>query len=88
MAASAALQPIFEPQEIGLADLLEVITRAAPNMDTELVEKAYHFAAAAHAGKSRKSGEPYICHPVEVAMILAGMQLVRDAGGRAAARCR
>jgi guanosine-3',5'-bis(diphosphate) 3'-pyrophosphohydrolase len=75
MAASAALQPIFEPQEIGLADLLEVITRAAPNMDTELVEKAYHFAAAAHAGKSRKSGEPFICHPVEVAMILAGMQL-------------
>lgn len=39
--------------------------------DLKRVEQAYRFAAKKHDGVRRKSGEPYICHPVEVARILA-----------------
>lgn len=45
--------------------------------------RAYHFGAAAHSGQFRKSGEAYICHPLSVAIILAGMHM--DANGIMAA---
>ncbi|MDQ3549327.1 MAG: bifunctional (p)ppGpp synthetase/guanosine-3',5'-bis(diphosphate) 3'-pyrophosphohydrolase [Chloroflexota bacterium] len=47
-------------------------------MDTSLIERAYRFADDAHHDELRKSGEPYIIHPVRVAIILAGMQLDPD----------
>ena len=40
-----------------------------------LIERAYEYAATAHAGQRRKSGEPYIFHPIATARILAEMQL-------------
>jgi len=43
--------------------------------DIELVEKAYKFAKKTHEGQFRVSGEPYIIHPVEVAKILAGLEV-------------
>jgi guanosine-3',5'-bis(diphosphate) 3'-pyrophosphohydrolase len=46
--------------------------------DRERVERAYAFARDAHAGVSRKSGEPYITHPVAVAVILAGLGMDTD----------
>ena len=49
-------------------------TYIEPEAVDEVVE-AYHFAADAHAGQHRKSGEPYICHPLSVAMILAEMRI-------------
>jgi len=48
-----------------------------------LVADAYHFAEEAHQGQWRKSGEPYVEHPLEVALILADLQL--DANSLAAA---
>jgi GTP pyrophosphokinase len=48
-----------------------------------VVEDAYHFASEAHQGQMRKSGEPYIEHPLQTALILAGLQL--DASSLAAA---
>ena len=48
-----------------------------------LVEEAYHFAAEAHRGQVRKSGEPYLEHPLQTALILAELQL--DASSLAAA---
>ena len=42
--------------------------------DRALVEKAYHYADEKHSGVLRRSGEPYIQHPLEVAYILAGLQ--------------
>lgn len=42
--------------------------------DRSLIEKAYHFAAEKHAGVFRKSGEPYVQHLIEVALILAKLQ--------------
>ncbi len=41
----------------------------------EKIERAYRFAAAAHDGQLRKSGEPYITHPVAVAVILADLRM-------------
>ena len=49
--------------------------RDYPGVDVSLIERAYQFADDAHHGELRKSGEPYIIHPVRVAIILAGMQL-------------
>lgn len=43
--------------------------------DIEQVWEAYRFGDAAHQGQTRKSGEPYITHPVSVALILAGLHL-------------
>jgi GTP pyrophosphokinase len=43
--------------------------------EIELIWDAYRFGDAAHHGQSRKSGEPYITHPVSVALILAGLHL-------------
>lgn len=46
--------------------------------DIELIKKAYEFAEKAHQGQFRKSGEPYIVHPVKVAEILVSLQLDVD----------
>ena len=43
--------------------------------DIAQVWAAYRFSAAAHEGQMRKSGEPYITHPVSVACILAGLHM-------------
>jgi guanosine-3',5'-bis(diphosphate) 3'-pyrophosphohydrolase len=50
-----------------------VVTYLSPE-EVALVEKAYSVAEGLHAGQTRKSGEPYIMHPTEVAMILAGLE--------------
>ena len=45
--------------------------RAHPKADLALLQRAYDVAEAAHAGQKRKSGDPYITHPLAVATILA-----------------
>jgi len=60
------------------ADLEQVIRERMPGMDLTLVRKAYEFADQAHAGKLRRSGDPYISHPLAVAIILAEMQLDQE----------
>jgi GTP pyrophosphokinase len=60
-------------------DLKAVIQRQMPGMDLALVKHAYDFAEAAHDGKLRRSGEPYISHPTSVAIILAEIQLDQEA---------
>lgn len=55
--------------------LVAKIKEYNPNCDFTLLEKAYKMAASAHEGQLRESGEPYISHPVEVAHILAGLEL-------------
>jgi len=54
-----------------------------PSEKIAVVEDAYHFAAKAHQGQVRKSGEPYLEHPLQTALILAELQL--DASSLAAA---
>ena len=49
-----------------------------PSDDISLIEKAYEIARTAHEGQLRKSGEPYIIHPLYVAIILAGLELDKE----------
>ncbi len=63
--------------------LLEKAGQYLPPEKLALVEEAYRFALKAHKGQMRKSGEPYLEHPLQVALTLAELQL--DAGSLAAA---
>jgi len=56
-------------------DLLRKIRSYRPNDDLALVKKAYEFSSRHHQGQTRASGEPYLAHPLEVASVLADMQL-------------
>jgi guanosine-3',5'-bis(diphosphate) 3'-pyrophosphohydrolase len=58
-----------------LARLFNKIESYYPNFDRDLVERAYLFAEKAHAGQFRISGDPFIQHSLEVAYILADLQL-------------
>ncbi|KPJ70203.1 hypothetical protein AMJ44_00340 [candidate division WOR-1 bacterium DG_54_3] len=56
-------------------DILEKVTSSYKEKDITLLQKAYVFAAKAHKGQTRRSGEPYLSHPLEVANMLAEMKL-------------
>jgi GTP pyrophosphokinase len=61
-------------QPVGAVDrLLKTVRTHHPKADVALIERAYAAAEKAHAGQLRKSGEPYITHPVAVAQILADL---------------
>ena len=49
-----------------------------PSDDISLIEKAYHVASEAHKNQLRKSGEPYIIHPLHVSIILADLELDKE----------
>jgi len=56
---------------IRIQEIIDELFLRTKEPNTELVQKAYVFAAAAHAGQTRLSGEPYLSHPLAVAHILA-----------------
>jgi guanosine-3',5'-bis(diphosphate) 3'-pyrophosphohydrolase len=60
---------------IRFEDLVEKVRAANPEADTELLRRAYVFSAYEHRGQTRRSGEPYLVHPLEVADILADLRL-------------
>ncbi len=55
--------------------LVATVASYAPHADLEMIRLAYDFAAHAHKGQLRKSGEPYIVHPLAAAQILADMRI-------------
>jgi GTP pyrophosphokinase len=59
---------------IRFEDILERVRRNHPNADEDLLRRAYLFSAREHRGQVRKSGEPYLVHPLEVANILAELK--------------
>ncbi|MEK7748032.1 MAG: bifunctional (p)ppGpp synthetase/guanosine-3',5'-bis(diphosphate) 3'-pyrophosphohydrolase [Nitrospirota bacterium] len=63
------------PKETTLEDIERRVLLYAPNADFSLVADAYQFSLEAHKGQLRQSGEPYIQHPLEVAMILTELSL-------------
>ncbi|MCW5947829.1 MAG: bifunctional (p)ppGpp synthetase/guanosine-3',5'-bis(diphosphate) 3'-pyrophosphohydrolase [Fimbriimonadales bacterium] len=65
-----------EPE--GLTELLQRIREYAPKSDVSRIRLGYYVAETAHAGQVRQSGEPYITHPLAVAIILADMQMDED----------
>lgn len=56
-------------------DLIDAVYNANPDADLELLEEVYRFAEDLHKGQYRKSGEPYITHPLQVAITLAELGL-------------
>ena len=56
-------------------ELMRRMRANRPNDDLELIRKAYEFSQKHHAGQSRASGEPYLVHPLEVALVLAEMKM-------------
>src|SRR6266852_1311980 len=60
---------------IRLNDILERVSTYRPEADLDLIKKAYVYSAKVHQGQIRKSGEPYLIHPLEVAGLLAELKL-------------
>ncbi len=59
-------------------ELVEIIEKYHPSKDLSLIKRAYELADEAHKDQRRKSGEPYITHPVSVAIILAKLELDKE----------
>src|ERR1041384_1949405 len=55
--------------------IIEKLRQNHPGFDEELLRRAYLFSARQHRGQTRQSGEPYLVHPLEVANILADLNL-------------
>ncbi|MBQ7679584.1 MAG: bifunctional (p)ppGpp synthetase/guanosine-3',5'-bis(diphosphate) 3'-pyrophosphohydrolase, partial [Butyrivibrio sp.] len=68
----------FQAPETLYEGLIERVRRYHPSDDISLIEKAYKTAAEAHKDQRRKSGEPYIIHPLCVAIILADLELDKE----------
>ncbi len=60
---------------VELSEVVQKLTKYAPDADVDLVRRAYRVAAEAHKGQTRRSGEPYVSHVLEVADILADLHL-------------
>ncbi len=58
--------------------LIKIVKGYHPSADISMIEKAYHLADQAHQNQFRKSGEPYIIHPLCVAIILAELELDKE----------
>jgi GTP pyrophosphokinase len=71
--ASAEVEP---PRSVvSFGELTDRLKRYLPSADIQRIKEAYRFSDAAHLGQFRKSGEPYITHPIAVAEILAEWKL-------------
>ena len=68
----------FESPDKLYEELIASVRKYHPSTDISLIEKAYRIADKAHAGQVRKSGEPYIIHPLCVAIILAELELDKE----------
>ncbi|MCT4598023.1 MAG: bifunctional (p)ppGpp synthetase/guanosine-3',5'-bis(diphosphate) 3'-pyrophosphohydrolase [Vallitalea sp.] len=65
------------PDKIYL-DLIQLIKKYHPSEDFSMIKKAYALAKSAHGAQTRKSGEPYIIHPLAVAHLLAELELDKE----------
>lgn len=72
-----ALGEYISPEEL-FEDLISRVRKYHPSDDISMIEKAYKIADEAHHGQVRKSGEPYIIHPLYVAIILADLELDKE----------
>ncbi len=68
----------FTSPEVLYEDLIEKVKLYHPSSDLSDIERAYKVAKKAHEGQFRKSGEPYIIHPLCVAIILAELELDKE----------
>ena len=75
-------KPLLPPETNNPEELFELLKKDIldyhPSTDLSLIEKAYRIAAEAHKDQKRKSGEPYIIHPLCVGIILAQLELDKE----------
>ncbi len=72
-----AMAEFQSPEEL-YNDLIARVHKYHPSDDISLINKAYRLASDAHNGQARKSGEPYIIHPLCVAIILAELEMDKE----------
>ena len=72
-----SLQEFLTPEQL-YNDLILRVRKYHPSDDITLIEKAYNVANEAHKDQMRKSGEPYIIHPLYVAIILADLEMDKE----------
>lgn len=68
----------FTSPDVLYRDLVASIRKYHPSDDLSMIEKAYQLADNAHKDQKRKSGEPYIIHPLCVAIILADLEMDKE----------
>ncbi|KXS56118.1 MAG: hypothetical protein AMR96_04430 [Candidatus Adiutrix intracellularis] len=67
--------PVYGGKPVRIEDILDSLQINHPKSDITLVQRAYIYAASAHQGMMRRSGEPYLNHPLAVAGILCDMKM-------------
>ena len=72
-----SIEEYTSPEEL-YEDLIVRVRKYHPSDDISLIEKAYRLADDAHRNQVRKSGEPYIIHPLCVAIILADLEMDKE----------
>ena len=72
--AVKTMEDFTSPEQL-YQELIASVKKYHPSTDITMIEKAYRIARDAHKDQRRKSGEPYIIHPLCVAIILADLEL-------------
>ena len=72
-----SLEEYLSPEKL-YEDLISRVKKYHPSDDISIIARAYRVANEAHQGQVRKSGEPYIVHPLYVAIILADLELDKE----------
>ena len=76
-AAVKSMHDFTAPEEL-YEELIKSVRKYHPSTDISMIQKAYEIASDAHKDQKRKSGEPYIIHPLCVAIILADLELDKE----------
>lgn len=76
-ASVKSMDDFTSPEQL-YRELIASVKKYHPSDDISLIDKAYRVASEAHEGQVRKSGEPYIIHPLCVAIILADLELDKE----------
>ena len=76
-AAVKSMHDFTSPEEL-YQELITSVRKYHPSADISMIQKAYEVAREAHKDQKRKSGEPYIIHPLCVAIILADLELDKE----------
>ena len=70
-----AVVEVSERHQELIDELIDAVEQYKPDLDRELIARAFTFAAKAHEGQQRRSGEEFIHHPFGVAKILSELHL-------------
>ena len=76
--SSDVIPPNFTDPDVLFDILVKTVSSYHPSSDLDMINRAYELAKKAHEGQKRRSGEPYLTHPVCVAIILAQLEMDKE----------